>query len=540
MAIRDLEEMEPFVELDHFEIDPPSVRLLGYGYCEQNRVVILGRVEHDTEDPVTVGMLSRDARLRREIEAALRRRIQPVRLNDLELRRALEIGYERVPAVERDGLALHLKPFREFSFDPATSAPEVLDQILRRAVTLGASDVHLESYERDVDVRYRIDGVLHQITTPLSQDNLGAVMARLKVLGGLDIAERRRPQDGRVQAVYEGESGPRPIDFRLSVLPGPWGEDAVLRVLDSLKGLVSLEGLGLSPDGAEAIEEWIANPAGLILVTGPTGSGKTTTLYAMLEKLNTDERKILTVEDPIEAVFAKINQKQITPRMGFADYARAFMRQDPDVLLLGEIRDEETADAALRAAQTGHLVLSTLHTDDTSQAVTRLETLGLDRHLIAGALLAVVNQRLVRRLCRECREPTVVSEEIAEHLGLEPGEKGFYHPCGCAACGDRGYRGRVGIYEMMVFDESLADHVADGAALHDLRGAAIDAGMQTLLDDGLRQARAGATSLEEIVRVVPYRILLADRRRHGACDGARDGAEDRPGSAAGRAGSRWL
>src|SRR6185295_2323509 len=352
-----------FTELPQFEIDGRSVRLLEYDYCVRSEVVVLGRVDPRGKEPVTVGMLNPARRSQvAEVEAALCRKVRPVRLNGWEIRRALDEGYGTGEA-ERDRAELLLGPVRDFSFEHDEDVPRLLDEILGRAVQLGASDVHIETYENDVDVRFRVDGVLRQVATPLSMANIQAAVTRLKVVSGLDIAERRRAQDGRVRALYgDGNGGHgRVVDFRLSVVPGPFGEDAVLRILDSAAPL-PLDKLGLG-EALGLFERLIANPEGMILVTGPTGSGKTTTLYAAIHRINTPANKILTVEDPIEYHFAKTNQKQISSQMGFADYARAFMRQNPDIILIGEIRDEDTASAAVRAAQTGHLVLSTLHTN---------------------------------------------------------------------------------------------------------------------------------------------------------------------------------
>jgi type II secretory ATPase GspE/PulE/Tfp pilus assembly ATPase PilB-like protein len=338
------------------------------------------------------------------------------------------------------------------------------------------------------------------------------VVNRLKVLAGLDLAERFRAQDGRVRAVYqEPLKEERVVDFRLSIVPGPFGEDAVLRLLDSAAPVLGLDRLGLAPDVLAPFERMITNPEGMILVTGPTGSGKTTTLYAAIGHINTPENKILTVEDPIEYHFPKTNQKQVSAHMGFADYARAFMRQNPDVILIGEIRDEETASAALRAAQTGHLVLSTLHTTDSVRTVSRLRTLGVDPDLIAGTLLGAVSQRLVRRLCPHCRQEAPADERETARLRLAPGDGPFFRAPGCDACGGRGYKGRIGVYELFAMDADLADMASEGAPVHRLREAALAKGMKTLLDDALAKARAGITSLAEVLRTVPYRIVEEDR-----------------------------
>ena len=503
-----------FSELSQFEIDGPSVRRLKYEYCVRNEVVVLGRIDPNGKEPVAVGMLNpAHASLVAEVETFLCQPVRPVRLNAWEIRKALNEGYGRAEA-ERDSAELTLGPVRDFCFEHDEDVPRLLDEILGRAVELGASDVHIETYEQDVDVRFRVDGMLRQVATPLSVANVHAAIARLKVISGLDIAEHRQAQDGRVRAVYQpskegGGARGREVDFRLSVVPGPFGEDAVLRILDSAAPL-PLGKLGLGDEALSLFSRLIANPEGMILVTGPTGSGKTTTLYAAIHEINTPANKILTVEDPIEYQFAKTNQKQVSAQMGFADYARAFMRQNPDVILIGEIRDEDTASAAVRAAQTGHLVLSTLHTNDAVSTVSRLRTLGIDPGLISACLLGSVSQRLVRRLCPQCRVEAPPEDREAERLGLTAAEGPFFRANprpDCEICAGAGFKGRLGIYELFVMDHELADLIADGTPVHRIRAAAREKGMRSLLDNALDKARAGDTSLEEILRAVPYRIL---------------------------------
>ena len=498
-----------FAELAQFVIDERSVRMLERAYCLENDVVVLGVVDRASKEPVTVGMLDPSRRaLVHQVSRTLGRPVRAVRLNAWEIRRALDQGHG---IAEEDSTRLTLRPVRNISFEREGEVPEMLDEILGRAVELRASDVHIETYENDVDVRFRVDGVLRHIATSLSLDNIKAVINRMKVLSDLDVAERRKAQDGRIQATFHvGRGEQREVDFRLSVVPGPFGEDAVLRILDSAAPL-PLERLGLDDHELATFERLIANPEGLLLVTGPTGSGKTTTLYAALHRINSPENKILTVEDPIEYNFPKTNQKQVSANMGFADYARAFMRQNPDVILIGEIRDEETASAAVRAAQTGHLVLSTLHTTDAVRTISRLLTLGVDPGLIAGSLLGAMSQRLVRKLCPECREPVEPGSREARRLGLPDEDGPFYRPLrtnpGCPICGGAGYKGRVGIYELFVLDADLSDLIAEKAPIHQIRAAALSQGMKTLLDDAVRKARLGITSLDEILRTVPYRIL---------------------------------
>ncbi len=363
----------------------------------------------------------------------------------------------------------------------------------------GATDVHIESYSNDVDLRfYRIDGVMHHRQTPLSPANLPHVLNYLKVLCGLDITERRHAQDGRIETFYFNENQKsRRIDLRTAFCPGPWGEDVVLRILDERRIDMKLEQLGMPDAVAEPYRQALHRPSGVLLVTGPTGSGKTTTLYASIRAINTPENKILSVEDPIEYVLPKVNQKERTGHMDFSDFGRAFMRQNPDVLMIGEIRDAETAQVVLQAAQTGHLVLSTLHTLRAASAVERLMTLGSDPGLAASALLGILNQRLVRRVCATCAEPYSPDPEVLERLPAMPSGASFRHGIGCAECHQTGYRGMVGVFEFLPMHAARREVLRMNGRL----------GLEDLLDcplwdDAMHKVAQGATTAEEILRVL--------------------------------------
>ncbi len=495
-----------FSELSQYTIDPPSVQLLGYGFCRKKHVVVLGKVSLDDHAPVTVGMLDpEDREMTRRLQGFLHRPIEPVQLNAYEIKKALDIGNGRWK--EDEGKAsLSLHPTHDVDFGPDRTAQSLLDDVLAQAITMGASDVHIERYGDDVDVRVRVDGMLHQVPTPLSKTNIDMVVSRLKVIAHLDIAEKREAQDGRVTASFGPPGKQRPVDFRISIVPGPDGEDVVLRLLDRAARLIDLAGLGLPPDRVALVEGMAKNPEGLVLVTGPTGSGKTTTLYSMLAALNTPANKVLTVEDPIEYRFDKINQKQVNARMGFSDYARAFLRQDPDVIMIGEIRDESTAEVAGRAAQTGHLVLSTLHTGDSVGVVTRLRSLGLESDRVAEILLGVLAQRLMRRVCASCR--TVAPDDDFATTAFERLGRRFDHVrgAGCERCHGTGYSGRVGIFEVLRMDQSLADQIANGVTALEIRAAARRAGMRTLYEEALARVERGETTFEEVRRCVPLRL----------------------------------
>ncbi|MBL8740708.1 MAG: type II/IV secretion system protein, partial [Myxococcales bacterium] len=468
-----------FAELAQFQVHPASVRLLSQSFCQKRHVVVLGVVS-ETDTHATVGMLHPgDHALRELVEQVLGRQVRGVRLNDFEIQKAIAIGFGKNPDGGKGGEREPIVPVGDLSFAPNQSAPDIVNALLGHAVLVGASDIHVECYEGDVDVRLRIDGELHQLGTPISRANIDEITARLKILADLNIAERREAQDGRIMASYAAPDGTRPIDFRTSIVPGPFGEDTVMRILDS-KPLTGLDKLGFAPDTLAELRALTQNPEGLIFVTGPTGSGKTTTLYSALAEINTPSNKLLTVEDPIEYHFPKANQKQVSAKMGFADYARAFMRQDPDIMLIGEIRDEETASIAVRAAQTGHLVLTTLHTNSSIGTVPRMTVLGIDQGLIADTMLGSLSQRLVRRVCSACTEPKAASPfelDIMEKLGRE---LALVHGRGCDACRGTGYRGRVGLYELFVVDDVIADAISRGATALELRRAARAKGMRSL------------------------------------------------------------
>ena len=382
----------------------------------------------------------------------------------------------------------------------ANEAPVVrlVNLLLLEALNARASDVHIEGYARSLRVRYRVDGVLRDAPSPPAH-LMPAVISRLKIMAELDIAERRVPQDGRIRLRLQD----RQVDVRVSTLPTLHGESIVLRLLDSESGRASLEQLGMAGDTLELFTRSIARPHGIVLATGPTGSGKTTTLYAAVDRIRTGREKILTVEDPVEYQLAGVPQVPVNVQVGvtFATALRALLRQDPDVLLVGEIRDPETAEIATQAALTGHLVLSTLHTNDAPSALTRLLDLGVAPYLVASTVEAVLAQRLVRTTCGSCRHEVPVVTVTAVPDGgtqLPPSE---WRGAGCEACLGTGYRGRTGIYEILVLDEELRAEVMRQRGSGELRRLAIAHGMRSLFADGLRQVRAGVTTIEEVMRV---------------------------------------
>jgi general secretion pathway protein E len=376
-------------------------------------------------------------------------------------------------------------PAVEDLLEAANDAPiiRMLNALLTQAAKDGASDIHIEPYERSSAVRFRVDGTLREVVQP-NKALHAALISRLKIMAELDIAEKRLPQDGRISLRIGG----RAIDVRVSTLPGVHGERAVLRLLDKGEAKFTLEGLGMGGDTLRRFDRLLQQPHGIVLVTGPTGSGKTTTLYAGLGRIDTSTTNVLTVEDPVEYELAGIGQTQVNARIDltFAKALRAILRQDPDVIMIGEIRDHETAQIAVQASLTGHLVLATLHTNDAPSAVTRLIDMGIEPFLLSSSLLGVLAQRLVRCLCPKCKRQD---------------ESGRWRAIGCDHCGHTGYKGRTGIYELMVADEALRALVHSRAAEAELSAAAQRGGMRSMREDGERLVATGSTSVEELLRV---------------------------------------
>jgi len=389
----------------------------------------------------------------------------------------------------------------------AEEAPVVklVNLILRDAINKGASDIHIEPYEKELRVRYRIDGVLHVVMTPPLRFKDG-IVSRIKILSHLNIAEKRLPQDGRIKMkVKKEEGGKKEVDMRVSILPTIFGEKVVIRILDREQLKLDLTKLGFEPESLEKFKRSIQRPWGMILVTGPTGSGKTNTLYSALSNLNTPEVNIMTAEDPVEFNLYGINQVHIREDIGltFAAALRSFLRQDPNIILVGEIRDFETAEIAIKAALTGHLVLSTLHTNDAASAITRLINMGIEPFLVATSVVCIVAQRLVRRLCNKCKAPAEIQPQVLIELGFTPEEAKnveVYKPAGCNACNNTGYKGRIGLFEVLEVTDEIQELILAGASAAEIRRKAIEQGMITLRRSGLEKIKEGITSIEEVVR----------------------------------------
>ncbi len=403
-----------------------------------------------------------------------------------------------------------LEEFEEISAEALAKQGEeapvikLVNVILMSAIQKGASDIHIEPYEKELRVRYRIDGILYNIMQPPMKFR-DAITSRIKIMSKLDIAEKRLPQDGRIKIRFQDDGEMRDIDFRVSCLPTLFGEKIVMRLLDKTKLMLDMTKLGFEQESLTRFETAISKPWGMVLVTGPTGSGKTNTLYSSIARINTVETNIMTAEDPVEFNLMGVNQVQVRENIGlnFAAALRSFLRQDPNIILVGEVRDFETAEIAVKAALTGHLVLSTLHTNDAPSTINRLMNMGIEPFLVASSLNLVCAQRLVRRICKNCTEPDPTPPPALMQAGFSAEDAKKVIPNrgkGCEKCNNTGYKGRVGLYEVMEITEEIRELVLVGASSLELRRKAVEEGMITLRNSGLRKVKEGVTTLEEIVR----------------------------------------
>jgi general secretion pathway protein E len=444
-----------------------------------------------------------------EIQSEFGTHVTPVLVSEIQFNRVLQRAFEKTSAaadaVEDLGDAMDLDAasaaLPEDLMDSQDDAPiiRLLNAVLTQAIEEGASDVHIEPLEARVVIRYRVDGVLRDVVEP-PVTLAGRIAARIKVMARLNIAERRVPQDGRMSLRLAG----RLIDVRVSTLPTYYGERVVMRILEKEAGPLSLEQIGMSSSVSHQLRELIRTPHGIFLVTGPTGSGKTTTLYAALQQVRSPGVNIITLEDPVEYDLEGVGQTPVNIKTGmtFAKGLRAILRQDPDVIMVGEVRDLETAEVSVQASLTGHLVFSTLHTNDAVGSVTRLMDMGVEPYLVASSLLGVMAQRLVRKLCLNCREQHLADDGERELLGInDTTTLTIYYPKGCDECRNTGYKGRTGIYELMIVNDKIQHLIHDREGEQPLRKAAKESGMKTLREDGVTKVLAGITSLEEVLRV---------------------------------------
>ncbi|WP_374664900.1 GspE/PulE family protein [Ramlibacter sp.] len=491
----------PLAQADDFPAELPEVPGLQPDFLHTHQICPL----RAAEGVLHVAMATpEDAFLRKALRLATGLEVRPYVALSADIARALaQPAADATGDDAGEGLDADSGDFVEHLRDLASEAPVIrlVNAIIGRVTELRASDIHLEPFDDGLHVRYRVDGVIH--ATELVPPRHGAaVTSRVKLLAHLDIAERRLPQDGRIKTRVKG----RELDLRVSTVPTVHGESVVLRVLDRASVRFSLEQMGFESDTLARFQELLARPHGIVLVTGPTGSGKTTTLYAALSKLDASTQKIINVEDPVEYQLEGINQIQVHAQIGltFANALRSILRQDPDIIMIGEMRDGETAQIAVQSALTGHLVLSTLHTNTAAGAVVRMKDMGVESYLITSSVNGVLSQRLVRTLCPKCRVPEVPSAALRERSGLArwlPEGQPMYVARGCPHCRDTGYLGRTGIHELLVLDDALRRAILGGADATQLHALGVQAGMRTLHEDGLRKVAHGVTSLEELLRV---------------------------------------
>jgi type IV pilus assembly protein PilB len=495
----------PFLDLRAVECDRAAARLLAEKLARRYRALPLRFLDNQAvlvavSDPTDV--VSGD-----DLRVALGHDVELVVVERDDLEAAIGHAYrgqeELVQAlqVKDKQFVTAIDSSRDAGGGAHAPAIELVNQILTAAIDEGASDIHFEPQENGLVVRARVDGVTRRVSE-IPEDMQPAVISRLKIMGGLDIAERRAPQDGRITIRY----GTHPMDLRIAVLPTTYGEQVVLRILHRAAGRIGLESLGMSPAAAEAFMRAIHQPYGAVIAVGPTGSGKTTTLYAGLDLLNEEGRVLQTIEDPVEWQIPGVNQVEVNIRAGltFAQGLRTLLRSDPDVLLVGEVRDDETARIAIQAAMTGHLVLTSLHTHNAAASIARLKEMGVEPSLLATAINCIVAQRLARRFCVECRAPYEPDELERAELGL-PDVGTLYRAVGCASCGGTGYRGRVALYEVMPIHGRIRKLIE--ASTEEIFAAAVEEGMTTLRSDGIRLCVAGTSSVDEIRRVTGDRLV---------------------------------
>ena len=521
----------PSINLSRFEVDAAVIKLIPGETALKYQIVPLSRAGATLTiamtDPTNVFAMD-------DIKFMTGYTVEPVVASEAAVMEAIQKYYPsaKSPVTVSTALEAANKALAETS-DPATADPneiEVIDAvaevdpetlakqgeeapvvrlvniILTSSIEKGASDIHIEPYERELRIRFRIDGILYNIMSPPMKFR-DAIVSRLKIMAKLDIAEKRLPQDGRIKIrirFVENEP-PKEIDFRVSILPTLFGEKIVMRLLDKEKLMLDMTKLGFDAQSLAKFDAAILRPWGMVLVTGPTGSGKTNTLYSSIAKVNTPQTNIMTAEDPVEFNFAGVNQVQIRENIGlnFAAALRSFLRQDPNIILVGEIRDFETAEIAVKAALTGHLVLSTLHTNDAPSTINRLMNMGIEPFLVASSVHLICAQRLVRRICSKCKEELPMQPQVLVQAGFTPEDAASVKPmkgAGCEKCNNTGYKGRVGLYEVMEITEELRELILVGASGLELRRKAIDEGMLTLRASGLRQVKEGVTTIEEVVR----------------------------------------
>ena len=510
----------PFVaQIDEHGVAAELIAKIPINYAKKNRLLPLSAdgdgITVAIADPANYDALD-------DLHVLFSKAIEPVVAPAGVIAQAINRAYDQATTTSAQDLMIDLdeerldlvaselasEPRDLLEADDAAPIIKLVNGLLSQAVKDRASDIHIEVFEQELVVRFRVDGMLYDVLSPPKRFH-PAITSRVKVMSGLNIAEKRLPQDGRIRVRIAG----RDIDIRVSVIPTAFGERIVLRLLDRAQALVdvNLDRLGFSGDNLRKIDRLIRQSHGIILATGPTGSGKTTTLYASLSRINSPDKNIITIEDPIEYQLHGIGQMQVNPKidLSFANGLRSILRQDPDVIMVGEIRDSETAEIAIQAALTGHLVFSTLHTNDSFGALTRLVDMGIEPFLVSSSVMAVLAQRLVRVLCTDCREPHTPSASELNRIGLTPAQcsRPIYRAKGCRACRNTGYRGRSAVHELMVVDDDVRDLVMKKADASSIRRVCTSKGMKILRQDGAERVLAGQTTIEELLRVTQEDIV---------------------------------
>jgi type IV pilus assembly protein PilB len=508
----------PSINLQHFEIDSSVIKLVPPEVARKYNILPVNKtgatITIAMADPTNVFAMD-------DVKFMTGYNVEPVVASELAIRNAIDTYYGSTSSIElkkvmedlqtAEGEDLEmLQDDEDIDIDTLTAEAEeapvvkLVNLILSDAIKRGASDIHLEPYEKEYRVRYRIDGILYKVMNPPLKLR-DAVISRVKILSKLDISEKRLPQDGRIKLKMKLEDRIKELDFRVSVIPTLFGEKIVLRLLDKDNLQLDMTRLGFEQESLTKFEEAIFKPWGMVLVTGPTGSGKTNTLYSALAKVNSPEVNIMTAEDPVEFNLPGINQVQMKEQIGlnFAATLRSFLRQDPNIILVGEIRDFETAEIAIKAALTGHLVLSTLHTNDAPSSINRLMNMGIEPFLVATSVQLIAAQRLTRRICQNCREALEISPQALLNLGYtkeELSETKVYKGRGCDKCNNTGYKGRVALIEVMAVDDGIREMIMSGASSIELKRRAMDNGMISLRRSGLIKIKEGVTTIEEVVR----------------------------------------
>ena len=508
----------PSINLSHFEIDPSVIKLIPADVARKYNILPVNKtgatITIAMADPTNVFAMD-------DIKFMTGYNVEPVVASELGIKAAIDNYYGSTSALELKKVMEDLQQSENADLEVleeeeeldvkalaegAEEAPVVklCNLILTDAIKRGASDIHIEPYEKEYRVRFRIDGTLYEIMNPPLKLR-DAITSRMKILAKLDISEKRLPQDGRIKLKMKLNDKNKELDFRVSVLPTLFGEKIVMRLLDKDNLRLDMTKLGFEPESLAKFEEAIFKPWGMVLVTGPTGSGKTNTLYSALSKVNSPEVNIMTAEDPVEFNLPGINQVQMKESIGlnFAATLRSFLRQDPNIILVGEIRDFETAEVAIKAALTGHLVLSTLHTNDAPSTINRLMNMGIEPFLVATSVQLIAAQRLARRICQACKEPVEISNQALMNLGFKKDEVGtftVYKGRGCDKCNNTGYKGRVGLVEVMTIDDELRDMILAGGTAIDIKRKAAENGMISLRRSGLIKIKEGITTIEEVVR----------------------------------------